>query len=409
MQGTLSFGVVIVAAGRGERAAAPGSGPKQYRLLGGVAVIARTLQAFRAWDANCPVVIVRHADDKALLDAALNGVATDTNAVAGGATRQDSVRLGLAALAESENPPTHVLIHDAARPFVSAVLLDALARSVRDDPRTGVIPALPVYETVKAADADGMIERTVPRKGLYRAQTPQVFPLETILEVHKRAANEHDFEFTDDASLFEWASLPVRIVLGESANAKLTFPEDFTEAERMLKADESPALPDVRVGHGYDTHQLVSGDHIILCGVEIPHDRKLSGHSDADVGFHALTDALLATIGAGDIGSHFPPSDPQWKGASSDIFLDHAANLVRDAGGRITHCDVTLLCEAPKIGPHREAMRASIAKVVGIDIERVSVKATTNERIGFIGRQEGIVALATATAVFATRGNASNE
>ncbi len=368
MQDTPSFGVVIVAAGRGERAGAPGGGPKQYRLLGSLTVIARTLRAFREWDSECPIIIVRHADDGALLDAALNGDATGTTTVVGGATRQDSVRLGLAALAESENPPTHVLIHDAARPFVSAVLLDALAQSVRDDPRTGAIPALPVSETVKAADADGMIARTVPRQGLYRAQTPQVFPLETILDVHQRAANEHDFEFTDDASLFEWASLPVRIVPGESANVKLTFPEDFTEAERMLKADES-LRPSRRAGRPRLRHApaCLRRPHYPVRR-RIAHDRRLSGHSDADVGFHALTDALLATIGAGDIGSHFPPSDPQWKGASSDIFLDHAASLVRDAGGTITHCDVTLLCETPKIGPHRDAMRAAIAKVVGIDI-----------------------------------------
>lgn len=398
MQHMPDFAVVIVAAGRGERAG--GDGPKQYRMLAGVPVIARTLQAFRAWSANCPVVIVRHADDEALLADALGDDMEEAILVEGGPTRQESVRRGLRALAALENPPAHVLVHDAARPFISAKLLNSIRTAIAADPQTGVIPGLPVSETLKSADSDGIINRTVPRDGLYRAQTPQAFPLDTILGVHDRAADEHGFEFTDDASLYEWASLPVRIILGETSNVKLTWPEDFAEAERMLKNEAAASLPDVRVGHGYDTHQLVAGNSIILCGVEIAHDHKLSGHSDADVGYHALTDALLATIGAGDIGSHFPPSDPQWKGASSDLFLDHAATLVREAGGRITHCDVTIVCEAPKIGPHRETMREAIARVVGIEASRISVKATTNEKIGFVGREEGIVALATATAVF---------
>lgn len=398
MQHLPDFAVVIVAAGRGERAG--GNGPKQYRMLAGIPVIARTLKAFRSWSANRPVVIVRHADDETLLADALGDDMEEVIPVEGGPTRQESVRRGLRALAALENPPVHVLVHDAARPFVSAKLLNSMMTAIAADPYTGVIPGLPVSETLKAAGNDGLIDRTVPRDGLYRAQTPQAFPLEVILELHDRAADEHDFEFTDDASLYEWASLPVRIIPGEARNVKLTWPDDFAEAERMLNNGTASALPDIRVGHGYDTHQLVAGDAVILCGVEIAHDHKLSGHSDADVGYHALTDALLATIGAGDIGSHFPPSDPQWKGASSDIFLDHAAKLVREAGGRITHCDVTIVCEAPKIGPHREAMRDAIARVVGIEIQRVSVKATTNEKIGFVGRQEGIVALATATAVF---------
>jgi len=398
MQHKSNFAVVIVAAGRGERAG--GDGPKQYQRLSGIPVIARSLKAFHAWCEDCTIVIVRHADDEDLLETALGGDIGDVMVVVGGATRQASVRRGLHALRRMDNPPGHVLIHDAARPFVSPELLDTVANAIGADSQTGVIPALPVSETLKAAGVDGLIERTVSRDGLYRAQTPQAFPLDTISAVHDRAADEHDFEFTDDASLYEWASLPVRIVPGEARNVKLTYPDDFVEAERMLNSEAGTALPDVRVGHGYDTHQLVSGDRVILCGIEIAHDRQLSGHSDADVGYHALTDALLATVGAGDIGSHFPPSDPQWKGASSDIFLDHAAKLVRDAGGRITHCDVTIVCEAPKIGPHRDAMRAAIAHVVGIELERVSVKATTNEKIGFVGRQEGIVALATATAVF---------
>ncbi|GAB4353240.1 MAG: bifunctional 2-C-methyl-D-erythritol 4-phosphate cytidylyltransferase/2-C-methyl-D-erythritol 2,4-cyclodiphosphate synthase [Oricola sp.] len=392
------FAVVIVAAGRGERAG--GDGPKQYRTLAGIPVIARTLSAFRSWRADCPVVIVRHRDDEKLLTGSLGADADRVLVVEGGATRQDSVRRGLLALAARDDSPSHVLIHDAARPFVSTALLETIANAVEADPQTGVIPALPVSETLKQAGTDGLIKRTVPRDGLFRAQTPQAFALDTILSVHERAASGDAAGFTDDASLFEWASLPVRVVPGETGNIKLTYPEDFAEAERMLKNEAAAVLPDVRVGHGYDTHRLVAGKGVILCGVEIAHDRKLSGHSDADVGYHALTDALLATIGAGDIGSHFPPSDPQWKGASSDIFLDHAAKLVRGARGRITHCDVTIICEAPRIGPHRDAMREAVARVVGIETGRVSVKATTNEKAGFVGRQEGIVALATATVVF---------
>ncbi|WP_293291427.1 bifunctional 2-C-methyl-D-erythritol 4-phosphate cytidylyltransferase/2-C-methyl-D-erythritol 2,4-cyclodiphosphate synthase [Oricola sp.] len=406
MQSARNHGVIIVAAGRGERASGPGMGPKQYRHLGGRAVIARTLDAFRAWRSEIPIVVVRHADDETLLREALAEEANGVLVVTGGATRQESVLRGLEALHRLETPPQFALIHDAARPFVTNGLLDAISAALEEQSDAGVIPALPVAETIKSADPAGHITATVPRAGLYRAQTPQAFALEDILEVHRRAAAEAGTEFTDDASLYEWAGMPVRIVPGDAANIKLTWPGDFEEAERMLASDQKPTLPDVRVGHGYDTHQLVPGDHVTLCGVEIAHDRRLSGHSDADVGFHALTDALLATVGEGDIGSHFPPSDPQWKGAASHIFLSHAAKLVRDAGGRITHCDVTLICEAPKIGPHRDAMRASIASVVGIGVERVSVKATTNERIGFIGREEGIVAMATATAVFPFEGEA---
>jgi len=404
MQTGQRYGVVIVAAGRGERAAGAGNGPKQYRRLGAKSVIARTLAAFREWNPECPVVIVRHADDEALLREALSGDLDGITVVTGGTTRQASVLRGLEALAAMKRAPQFALIHDAARPFITSAVLDKIADSLADDPESGVVPALAVSETLKATDDTGRIRATVPRSGLYRAQTPQAFPLPSILDVHRQAAETAAEAFTDDAALYEWANLPVRVVAGDSRNIKLTWPQDFEEAERMLKDETAPVLPDVRVGHGYDTHQLVHGDRIILCGVEIAHDRMLSGHSDADVGFHALTDALLATIGAGDIGSHFPPSDPQWKGQASHVFLKHAATLVQDAGGRVTHCDVTLLCERPKIGPHRETMRKSIADVIGIGVNRVSVKATTNEKIGFIGREEGIVALATATAVFPMEG-----
>ena len=256
-----TFGIVIVAAGRGERAG--GNGPKQYRMLAGMTVIARTVHAFRAWNDECPIVIVRHADDEEMLQSALAETISEVASVPGGATRQESVRLGLAALARMETPPSHVLIHDGARPFVSARLLDAVVRAIADDPRSGVIPALPVSETLKAADRDGMITRTVSRDGLYRAQTPQAFPLETILRVHERARDEHDFEFTDDASLLR-VGRPAcsHRRRRDNANIKLTWPQDFdgfrTHADGKILTDH--ALPDVRVGHGYDTHQLVAGD-----------------------------------------------------------------------------------------------------------------------------------------------------
>ncbi|WP_421850221.1 bifunctional 2-C-methyl-D-erythritol 4-phosphate cytidylyltransferase/2-C-methyl-D-erythritol 2,4-cyclodiphosphate synthase [Oricola sp.] len=398
-----SIGVVIVAAGRGERAGDPSTGPKQYRDLAGKPVIRRTVDAFRAWNRACPIVIVRHADDADLLARAIGETDANIHETLGGITRQASVLNGLRHLAATDQAPSHVLIHDAARPLVSVALLERIEVTLAGEPDVGVLPALPISETIKETDTEGSVIRTVPRTGLYRAQTPQAFPLAAIIDAHVGAAGKDDTEFTDDASVFEWAQRPVRVIEGDNSNIKLTYPQDFKDATRML--DKAKAtVPDVRVGHGYDTHQLVAGDGIVLCGVKIEHPFRLSGHSDADVGLHALTDALLATVASGDIGSHFPPSDPQWKGANSDIFLRHAAELVRAAGGTITHCDVTLVCEAPKIGPHRDAMRAAVAGIMDIDVARVSVKATTNERIGFVGRGEGIVALATATAVFASDG-----
>lgn len=405
----LTFGVVIVAAGRGERAGTSQFGPKQYRNLASSPVIARTLKAIRSWSATCPVVIVRHADDGNLLERAIGDRPAETHVVVGGATRQASVFEGLLALTALPAPPTHVFIHDAARPFVSPRMMADLVAAIVNEPDRGVVPGLPIAETIKKVDDDGHVLNTVPRNGLFKVQTPQGFRLETIVDVHRRAAEISDERFTDDASLFEWADLPAAIVAGDSRNVKLTYQQDFEDAERMLLADQQPTLPDIRVGHGYDTHQLVNGTHITLCGVDIPHHRALSGHSDADVGLHALTDALLATVAAGDIGTHFPPSDPQWKGAASHVFLRRAAELVSEAGGWITHCDVTLLCETPKIGPHRDAMRAVIGKILALETNRISVKATTNEKIGFIGREEGIAAMATATVGFAQSRNARDE
>lgn len=381
--------MVIVAAGRGERMG--GSGPKQYRMLSGRTVLDRAAEPFLRHPDIAAMVVVIHPDDGDMYASALPRHPKLLPPVTGGATRQQSVVAGLEALRELA--PEKVLIHDAARPFVSAGTISAVLSAVSQG--TGALPAHPVTDTLKRAGEDGNVVVTVARDGLFAAQTPQGFLFREIVEAHQSAARDApDTGFTDDCAVAEWAGLTIRIVPSPSSNIKLTTPEDLEAAAMRL------AMTDIRTGNGYDVHRLIEGDHVWLCGVRIPHDRKLDGHSDADVGLHALTDALLATIGDGDIGSHFPPSDPQWKGASSDRFLAHALSLVRAKGGRINHLDVTLICEAPKIGPRREAMRARMAEIAGMDISRVSVKATTNEGIGFIGRGEGIAAIATATVAF---------
>ncbi len=393
----LSCGVIVVAAGRGERAGSHPDGPKQYRSIGGKPVITHTLEAFINWRPARDVIVVIHPDDRDLFANALARVAhgeARIRTVIGGRTRQQSVLAGLEALAGSDI--THVLIQDAVRPFVDADLLRRIETALVAGDRA-VLPAIPVTDTLKRADGDGLVAETVPRAGLFAAQTPQAFHFATILDAHRRAAASGRDDFTDDAAIAEWAAIPVRLVEGAIDNVKLTLQKDIAMADARLSAT---ALPDVRTGNGYDVHQLVDGDGVTLCGIFLPHDQKLSGHSDADVALHALTDALLATCGAGDIGDHFPPSDPQWKGAASRIFLEHAAKIVRDRGGVIMNADVSLIAEAPKIGPRREEMRKNLADMLGISLDRCSVKATTNERVGFIGRREGIAAIATATVVY---------
>ncbi|MFT4182585.1 MAG: bifunctional 2-C-methyl-D-erythritol 4-phosphate cytidylyltransferase/2-C-methyl-D-erythritol 2,4-cyclodiphosphate synthase [Rhizobium sp.] len=393
----MSIGIVIVAAGRGERAGAPEEGPKQYRPIGGRPVIAHTLEKFVTWPQAAEVVIVIHRDDETLLRSALQSLADSSGIIKiaiGGATRQQSVLSGLRQLRDSGI--THVMIHDAVRPFFDHGLLDRAAAALAAG-APAVLPAMPVTDTLKRADADARVTETVPRAGLYAAQTPQSFRFAAILAAHEKAAAEGKSDFTDDAAIAEWSGLPVTVVAGSADNVKLTIKRDIAMADEKLSAG---LLPDVRTGNGYDVHQLEPGDGVTLCGVFIPHDQRLKGHSDADVALHALTDALLATCGAGDIGDHFPPSDPQWKGAPSRIFIEHAAKIVREHGGTIMNADVSLIAEAPKIGPHREAMRAKLSEFLGIDLERCSVKATTNEKIGFVGRREGIAAIATATVVY---------
>ncbi|WEX78780.1 bifunctional 2-C-methyl-D-erythritol 4-phosphate cytidylyltransferase/2-C-methyl-D-erythritol 2,4-cyclodiphosphate synthase [Sinorhizobium numidicum] len=394
-----SCGVVIVAAGRGERAGQSAEGPKQYRTIGGRPVIAHTLDIFATWAALGPVVIVIHQDDEELLVAARKQMLhqIDATVVHGGATRQLSVLAGLEAIAATGTK--YVMIHDAVRPFVDHSLLDRCGAALEGGAQA-VLPAVAVADTLKRAKADGLVQETVSRNDLYAAQTPQCFRLEAVLSAHRAAATSGRADFTDDASIAEWAGIPVVVVEGLADNLKLTLQRDISMADERLSRQ---TMPDVRTGNGYDVHQLVEGDGVMLCGLFIPHDRKLSGHSDADVALHALTDALLATCGAGDIGDHFPPSDPQWKGAPSRIFVEHAARIVRERGGTITNADISLIAEAPKVGPHRQRMRENLAEMLGISLDRCSIKATTNEKLGFIGRNEGIAAIATATVVYAPR------
>ncbi|MBL8577127.1 MAG: bifunctional 2-C-methyl-D-erythritol 4-phosphate cytidylyltransferase/2-C-methyl-D-erythritol 2,4-cyclodiphosphate synthase [Mesorhizobium sp.] len=386
--------VVIVAAGRGERAG-KADGPKQYRLIGGKPVIARTIEVFLSHPLIDRIVVAIHPDDGALFSASVSGLDIDRiTAIHGGATRQESTRLALQAL--REDAPAKVLIHDGVRPFVDADLVSRTIESIGD--RRGALPSMQVADTLKRTDKAGDVAETVPRDGLYAAQTPQGFPFGPILAAHEKAFALGKNDFTDDAAVAEWADIPVRIVAGSPDNVKLTWARDMVLANQRFSGVAS--FPDVRTGNGYDVHSFESGDHVVLCGVKIPHGKKLSGHSDADVALHALTDALLATCGDGDIGTHFPPSDPQWKGAASRLFVEHAASIVRSHGGRIANADITLICEAPRVGPHREAMTNALSEMLGIATTRVSVKATTNEKLGFIGREEGIAAIATATVVY---------
>lgn len=392
MTGKNEIAVVIVAAGRGERAGSPESGPKQYRTIGGEPVIRHTLRRFAAHGTIGRIVVAIHRDDEALFEAAAGELYGRAHAVIGGKTRQQSTLLALEALAK--DPPTVVLIHDAVRPFLDGDLIDRV--STKASSGVGALPAIAVADTLKRDTQDGLV--TVDRSHLHAAQTPQGFPFAAILDAHRRAAASGREDFTDDAAIAEWAGLTVALVEGLADNIKLTYARDIAMADEKLS--RANAFPDVRAGSGYDVHAFEPGDAVTLCGVRIAHDRKLSGHSDADVGLHALTDALLATCGAGDIGTHFPPSDPQWRGVASRQFVEHAASIVRARGGRIANADVTLICEAPRIGPHRAAMTAELSSMLRISPDRISIKATTNEKLGFIGREEGIAAIATASVVY---------
>jgi 2-C-methyl-D-erythritol 4-phosphate cytidylyltransferase/2-C-methyl-D-erythritol 2,4-cyclodiphosphate synthase len=377
---------IVVAAGRGLRAGA--GGPKQYRTIGGQTVIYRAMRPFCQHPQVFAVQPVLHPDDTAMFIAACEGL-RHAAPTGGGATRQDSVHAGLEAVAPEK--PDIVLIHDAARPFVSQALISRAIDAVK---RTGAaIPAIGVADTIKLVTANGDIEATPERARLRIAQTPQVFRFDAILDAHRRAARDKRNDFTDDAALAEWAGLTVATFEGDVANMKLTTPEDFVREEARLAS----LLGDVRTGTGYDVHAFGAGDHVMICGVRVAHTKGFLAHSDGDVGLHALVDAILGALADGDIGSHFPPSDMRWKGASSDRFLKYAIERVTARGGRIANLEVTMICERPKIGPLRDQMRARIAEITGVDISRIAVKATTSERLGFTGREEGIAATASAT------------
>jgi 2-C-methyl-D-erythritol 4-phosphate cytidylyltransferase / 2-C-methyl-D-erythritol 2,4-cyclodiphosphate synthase len=377
--------VIIVGAGRGHRFG--GDIPKQYLMLGGVPVLRRTVSAFLSHpdiDAVRPVI---HPDDETFFRDAVAGLDV-LDPVPGGATRQDSVRLGLESV--ETLAPSKILIHDAARPFVAADVITGVLDGLNT--YTGAIPSLPVTDTLKRGSGS-LIRETVDREELYRAQTPQGFRYGELLAAHRKAAG---LALTDDSAVAEHAGLDVVITPGSEDNFKITTQEDLDKAERMVSSGET------RTGLGFDVHQFCRGDGVIICGVKIPFDQSLLGHSDADVGLHAITDAILGAIGAGDIGMHFPPSEPQWKGEPSDTFLRHAGNLVVERGGSISNIDITIICEKPKIGPHRETMKTQISKILSVSPDRIGIKGTTTERLGFTGRGEGVAAQAIATVILPT-------
>ncbi len=386
MTGTVA--AVVVAAGRGERAG--GDVPKQYRAIAGEPMIRPTLRAFLDHPQIGAVQPVINASDESLYRAATGGLDKLSAPVPGGATRQASVRAGLETLAAA-NAPELVLIHDAARPFLTGALVD---RAIAAGRAAGAaVPGMVIADTVKVIDGAAIVVETLDRSRLRVVQTPQAFAFDLILDAHRRAAKAGLDSFTDDAALAEWAGHRVSVFEGEAGNVKVTTNDDFARAEILHLA----ALPDIRTGNGFDVHAFADGDHVMLGGIRIPHSRGVTGHSDADVGLHALVDAILGALADGDIGMHFPPSDPQWKGASSDRFLAFACERVRARRGIIAHLDVTIVCEAPRVSPHRDAIRARIAAIAGIAVGRVAVTATTSEKLGFTGRGEGIVAMATAT------------
>ncbi|MGA1857443.1 bifunctional 2-C-methyl-D-erythritol 4-phosphate cytidylyltransferase/2-C-methyl-D-erythritol 2,4-cyclodiphosphate synthase [Azospirillum sp. 11R-A] len=374
---------LIVAGGSGQRFGA--ERPKQYLDLAGKPVLRRTVEAFLGHPQVTGVRVVIDPAWRDAYDATLSGLALP-DPVAGGASRQDSVRNGLEALA-TDGAPDLVLIHDAARPLIDADTIAAVIAALDSTP--GAIAAVPVADTLKRGSGDA-ITGTVDRDGLWRAQTPQGFRFPDILEAHRAAMG---LSLTDDAAVAERAGLTVALVPSKEDNFKVTTPDDLTRATRAIMS----SLWDVRTGSGFDVHRFTDGDFVMLCGLRVPHSHGLEGHSDADVGLHALTDAILGALAAGDIGSHFPPTDPRWRGADSAKFLRHAADLVAERGGVIAHADVTVICERPKVGPHRAAMADRIAQILGIEVGRVSVKATTTEQLGFTGRREGIAAQAVAT------------
>ncbi len=385
----MTVAAVIVAGGSGLRAG--GETPKQYRLIGGKPVIWWTLKVFAEHSEIAHVQPVIGEGHEELYARATEGLALEP-AVTGGATRQDSCRAGLEALARYQ--PNKVLIHDGARPFTSPDLINHVIAGL--DRHRAVVPGVPVAEALKFAPG-GIVKSTIDRSAMWTAQTPQGFDFESILAAHRDAHVSGTNNLTDDAAVAERAAIETAMIPGRLDNRKLTTTEDLAEADRAMMAARLADLPDIRVGQGIDIHPFEVGDGIILCGVAVPHGRKLKGHSDADAAMHALTDAIFGAIGEGDIGTHFPPSDMRWKGAASSIFLRKAVECVRQRGGLIANADITILAEAPRIASHIPAMKAVLAPLLGIAAERIAIKATTTERLGAIGRKEGIAVFATAT------------
>lgn len=379
---------LVLAGGRGSRVG--GDIPKQYRNIAGIPMIRRTLSRFAHHPNVDDVRAVIHPDDMALYRNAV-GAMELPDPILGGKTRQKS---GYNGLKNIENlSPDYVLIQDAARPFTGAETIDRVLQALQSAP--AALAAMPITDTIKRADTQNRVTGTVDRSGLWRAQTPQGFRFGDILAAHVACKGR---EMTDDAAIAEAGGLNVTMVEGDEENFKVTTEADLARAEQIVRQQEGlPPDGDIRVATGFDVHRFEDGNSVTLCGVKIPHSHGLRGHSDADAGLHALTDAILGTLAAGDIGDHFPPGDPQWRNVDSAVFLHHAVEMVKSRGGAILHLDVTLICESPKIGPHRDAMRDRVAYLCGLDAARVSIKATTTEQLGFTGRGEGIAAQAAAT------------
>jgi len=380
----MTTAAIIVAAGRGTRAG--GDIPKQWQDLAGRSVLATTLAGFVAVPGVDRLVLVLHPDDFSRAE----NLPFKVQIVAGGATRTASVRNALESLAGQG--VTRVLVHDGARPLIEASLVARLLAALNTGPAAA--PALAVTDALWHG-VDSKVTGTQSREGLFRAQTPQAFDYASLLAAYR----SYEGDAADDVAIARAHGLDVQIVEGDEENLKLTFPSDFARAEMILKGRQMGSIPDIRLGNGFDVHAFCAGDHVWLCGVKVPHSSGLLGHSDADVGMHALTDALYGALALGDIGTHFPPSDPQWKGAASHIFLAHAMAQARARGFHLANADVTLICERPKVGPYAAAMRAALAAILQAEVDRISVKATTSEKLGFTGREEGIAALATATLV----------
>ena len=381
---------VIVAAGAGLRAG--GERPKQYQDIGGKPVIWWALKAFCDHPLISFVQPVIGDNHHEFFSSVTAGLPLEP-AVVGGARRQESCRIGIEAAAARN--PGHILIHDAARPFVPAELISRVMAGLDHHP--AVVPGLPISETLKRAP-EGVIAETVDRRNMWLAQTPQGFDYARIREAHRKAQHEGLGDFTDDAAVAAFAGMTVSMVMGADENRKLTTMSDLEAADRMMRSREFAGLGDIRTGQGIDVHPFAPGDHVMLCGLRIPHTQRLAGHSDADAALHALTDAILGSIGENDIGSHFPPTDQRWKDAPSAIFVNRAIELLAARGGRIAHVDITILCEEPRIAPHIPAMKTLLASLLATSNDRIAIKATTSERLGFIGRKEGLAAFATVTA-----------